>query len=182
MYINLAHATKEEIYNLMNGLVAPRPIAWVTSMNVAGEIDLAPFSAYNYMGMETPIVAIGIAKQPGPGTVGKKTAQNIHDSGEFVINVVNEAVVEAMNISSIDFPPGTNKLEITHLETEPSLVIKVPRIAKAPASLECQEITTLEIGNSRVILGQVLAIHVKDEFVDPAGPLYVRNNCMPLVE
>jgi len=103
-------------------------------------------------------------------TVGKDTAHNIRATREFVINVVNEAVAEVMNVTAIDFPPEVDELDITHLSTEPSIIVKVPRISAAPASLECREITTLEIGRSRIILGQVVAIHVKDEFVDQAGP------------
>ena len=173
MDLNLANANTKQIYNLLIGLVAPRPIAWITSMNLAGQLNAAPFSAYNYMGMDPPIVAVGIGNRPGPGAIGKDTAQNIRNTGEFVINVVNEAVAEAMNICAVDFPPEINELEIAHLETEPSLLVKVPRIAAAPASLECREITTMEIGRSRIVLGQVVAIYVKDEFVDQAGP-YIR--------
>jgi flavin reductase (DIM6/NTAB) family NADH-FMN oxidoreductase RutF len=142
-------------------------------MNLAGQLNAAPFSAYNYLGMDPPIVAVGIANRPGPGEIRKDTAQNIRATGEFVINVVNETVAEAMNVTAIDFPSDINELDIARLKTEPSLVVKVPRIAAAPASLECHEITTMEIGRSRVILGQVVAIHVKDEFIDPSGP-YVR--------
>ena len=92
---------------------------------------------------------------------------------EFVINVVNEALAEAMVMCAIDFPPGVNELEIAQVKTVPSSVVSVPRILEAPASLECREITTMEIGRSRVILGQVVATHVKGEFIDPASP-YIR--------
>ena len=173
MDLNIASAETRQIYNMLIGLVAPRPIAWITSMNLAGQLNAAPFSAYNYVGMDPPIVAVGIGNRPGPGAIPKDTAQNIRATGEFVINVVNESVAEAMNISAVDFPPDMSELKIEHLETEPSLIVKVPRIIAAPASLECREITTMEIGRSRIILGQVVAIHVKDEFIDQAGP-YVR--------
>ena len=173
MNFDLSKTAVHHTYNLLIGLVAPRPIAWITSMNLAGQLNAAPFSAYNYMGMDPPIVAIGVGNRPGPGIVGKDTAQNIRNTREFVINVVNEAVAEAMVVSAVDFPPEINALEIAHLKTEPSLLVKVPRIAAAPASLECREITTMEIGRSRIVLGQVVAIHVKDEFVDQAGP-YIR--------
>lgn len=173
MEISLANTEKRQIYNLMIGLIAPRPIAWITSMNLSGQLNAAPFSAYNYVGMDPPIVAVGVGNRPGPGVIAKDTAHNIRNTGEFVINVVNEAVADAMNVTSIDFPPEINELDIAHLKTEPSLIVKVPRIALAPASLECREITTMEIGRSRIILGQIVAIHVKDEFVDPSGP-YIR--------
>jgi flavin reductase (DIM6/NTAB) family NADH-FMN oxidoreductase RutF len=170
MIFDLSKVTTHQTYNLLIGLVAPRPIAWITSLDLAGNINVVPFSAYNYVGIDPPIVAIGVGNRPGPGVVGKDTAQNIRSTREFVINVVNEALAEAMVMCAIDFPPGVNELEIAHLKTAPSSVVSVPRILEAPASLECREITTMEIGRSRVILGQVVAIHVKDEFIDPAGP------------
>jgi len=173
MDLNLANATTKQIYSLLGGLVAPRPIAWITSLNDAGQLNAAPFSAYNYMGMDPPIVALGIANEPGPGTTPKHSAQNIRTTGEFVVNVVNEVVAETMNFTAIDFPPEIKALEIADLKTEPSLIVKVPRIAASPASLECREIMTVEIGHNRIILGQVLAIHVKDEFIDQTGH-YIR--------
>ncbi len=160
-------------YNLLIGLIAPRPIAWITSQDLQGRLNAAPFSAFNYVGIDPPIVAVGVANRPGPGVVGKDTAQNIRNTREFVVNVVNEAMAEAMNTCAIDFPPGVNELEIAKVATEPSSIVSVPRIRESPASLECREFTTIEVGRARIILGQVVAIHVKDEFIDPSGP-YVR--------
>jgi flavin reductase (DIM6/NTAB) family NADH-FMN oxidoreductase RutF len=173
MELNLAHAERKQIYSLLCGLIAPRPIAWITSLNSAGQLDAAPFSAFNYVGMDPPIVAVGIANKPGPDPVAKQTAQNIRSTGEFVVNVVNEAVAETMNFTAIDFPPEIKLLKIAALKTEPSLIVKVPRLAAAPASLECREVMTLEIGRNRIVLGQVVGIHVKDEFIDPTGH-YIR--------
>jgi flavin reductase (DIM6/NTAB) family NADH-FMN oxidoreductase RutF len=173
MNIDLANAEKRQIYSLLCGLIAPRPVAWITSMNAAGHLDAAPFSAFNYVGMDPPIVAVGIANEPGPGAIAKQTAQNIRNTGEFVVNVVNEAVAETMNFTAIDFPPEIKHLEIGALKTEPSLIVKVPRIAASPASLECRELMTMEIGRNRIVLGQVVAVHVKDEFIDQTGH-YIR--------
>jgi flavin reductase (DIM6/NTAB) family NADH-FMN oxidoreductase RutF len=173
MELNLAHAERKQIYSLLCGLIAPRPIAWITSLNSTGQLDAAPFSAFNYVGMDPPIVAVGIANKPGPDPVAKQTAQNIRSTGEFVVNVVNEAVAETMNFTAIDFPPEIKLLKIAALKTEPSLIVKVPRLAAAPASLECREVMTLEIGRNRIVLGQVVGIHVKDEFIDPTGH-YIR--------
>ncbi|MGP8200818.1 MAG: flavin reductase family protein [Limisphaerales bacterium] len=173
MDFDVSKITSHQTYNLLIGLVAPRPIAWITSMDLQGRLNAAPFSAYNYVGIEPPIVAIGVANRPGPGVIGKDTAQNIRNKREFVINVVNEEMAEAMVFCAIDFPPGVNELETAKVRTAPSSIVSVPRILEAPASLECREITTMEIGRARVILGQVVAMHVKDEFLDPAGP-YIR--------
>jgi flavin reductase (DIM6/NTAB) family NADH-FMN oxidoreductase RutF len=170
---DLSQTATHDVYNLLIGLVAPRPIAWITSQDLEGRLNAAPFSAYNYVCMDPPILAVGVANRPGPGVVGKDTAQNIRHTREFVVNVVTEELAEAMNICAVDFPPGVNELEIAGLETAPSSVVSVPRIRRSPASLECREFSTIEVGNSRIVLGQVVAIHVDDAFIDPAGP-YVR--------
>ena len=173
MKFDLSQTASHDTYNLMIGLVAPRPIAWITSVDLEGRLNAAPFSAFNYVCLDPPILAVGVANRPGPGVVGKDTAQNIRQTREFVINVVNEALAEAMNVCAVDFPQGVNELEIAGVETAPSSVVSVPRIRRSPASLECREYSTIEIGRSRIVLGQVVAIHVQDEFIDPAGP-YVR--------
>lgn len=180
MDFDVSKLTHQNIYNLLIGLVAPRPIAWITSMDLQGRLNAAPFSAFNYVGTDPPIVAIGVGNRPGPGVVGKDTAQNIRNKREFVINIVNEALAEAMTLCAVDFPPGVNELEVANLQTEPSLIVSVPRILESPASLECRELTTMEIGRSRVIVGQVVAMHVKDEFVDQTGP-YIRAEQMHAV-
>jgi flavin reductase (DIM6/NTAB) family NADH-FMN oxidoreductase RutF len=173
MELDLSKATQRQVYNLLIGLVVPRPIALITSKDPEGRLNAAPFSAYNYLGTDPAVVAIGVQNRPDAGAIGKDTAQNIRRTREFVINVVHEPIAQAMNICATDFPQGTNELEKAGLTTMPSVSVSVPRIAESPANLECREFTTLEIGNSRVILGIVVHIHVKDEFLDPAGP-YIR--------
>jgi len=173
MDFDVSKLTQHQTYNLLIGLIAPRPIAWITTVDVQGRLNAAPFSAYNYVGTDPPIVAIGVGNRPGAGVIGKDTARNIRNKREFVINVVNEAMAEAMVLCAVDFPPGVNELDVVNLQTAPSSIVSVPRILESPASLECREITTMEIGRSRVILGQVVAFHVNDEFVDAVGP-YVR--------
>lgn len=161
---------QRQIYNLLIGLVAPRPIAWVTSMDEEGRLNAAPFSAYNYLCTDPPIVGIGVTNRPGKERVPKDTARNIRRTGEYVVNVVTEDLLEKMNICATDFPAGMSELEMAGLTTTPSSVVKVPRIAEAHAALECREFTTMEIGRSRIILGRVVAMYVEDQFVDPAGP------------
>jgi flavin reductase (DIM6/NTAB) family NADH-FMN oxidoreductase RutF len=166
-----------QIYNLLIGLVAPRPIAWITSMDREGTLNAAPFSAYNYLCTDPPVVGIGVTNRPGHDAVPKDTARNIRRTGEFVINVVTEDLLQQMNITATDFPAGVNELEMAGLTTALSALVKVPRIAQAHAALECTELTTMEIGRSRIILGRVVAMYVEDRFVIPeengAGP-YVR--------
>ena len=166
-------AKPREIYNLLIGLVAPRPIALVTSINEQGGLNAAPFSAYNYLCTDPPIIGIGVTDRPASSFVPKDTARNIRRTGEFVVNVVTEDIAQQMNICATDFPAEISELEMAKLTVTPSSVLKVPRIAEAHAALECREYTTMEIGRSRIILGRVVSIYIEDRYVDPNGP-YVR--------
>jgi flavin reductase (DIM6/NTAB) family NADH-FMN oxidoreductase RutF len=174
MQFEMEKTPHRQIYNLLIGLVAPRPIAWVTSMDEEGGINAAPFSAYNYLCTDPPIVGMGVNNRPDARFTPKDTARNIRRTGEFVINVVTDDLLEQMNICATDFPAGVNELEMAGLTTAPSSVVKVPRIAEAHAALECREFTSMEIGRSRIILGRVVAMYVEDRFVTPeqngAGP------------
>jgi len=170
MKFEMEKTPARQIYNLLIGLVAPRPIAWVTSMDENGLLNAAPFSAYNYLCTDPPIVGMGVMNRPGRGSIPKDTARNIRRTGEFVINVVTEDLLDKMNICATDFPAEVSELEMAGLTTAPSSVVKVPRIAEAHAALECREFTSMEIGRSRIILGRVVSIFVEDRFVDPKGP------------
>ena len=177
MIFDVAKTTPREIYNLLIGLVAPRPIALVTSVNEEGGLNAAPFSAYNYLCTDPPIVALGVTDRPGGGFIPKDTARNIRRSGEFVVNVVTEDLAQQMVVCATDFPAEMDEVEVAGLATEPSTLVKVPRIRSAHAALECVEHTTLEIGRSRIILGRVVSMFVEDQFVDPAGP-YIKTEEM----
>jgi flavin reductase (DIM6/NTAB) family NADH-FMN oxidoreductase RutF len=173
MEFEIEKITARETYNLLIGLVAPRPIALVTSMNEEGRLNAAPFSAYNYVCTDPPIVALGVTDRPGGTYMPKDTARNIRRTGEFVVNVVTEDIAKQMNICATDFPAEVDELEMAGLSTAPSKMVKVPRILQAHAALECREHSTVEIGRSRVILGRVLSIYIEDRFVDAVGP-YVK--------
>jgi flavin reductase (DIM6/NTAB) family NADH-FMN oxidoreductase RutF len=173
MIFTVEQMNAHQVYNLLIGLVAPRPIALVSSLNEEGQLNAAPFSAYNYLCTDPPVVALGVMNRPDGKFVPKDTARNIRRTGEFVVNVVTEDLLEAMNVCATDFPAEVDELEMAGLSTVASSVVKVPRIAQAHAALECRELTTMEIGRSRIILGQVVAMFVEDQFIDPKGP-YVR--------
>lgn len=173
MFFDLETAAQDVAYKLLIGLVAPRPIALVTSMDENGVLNAAPFSAFNYFGTDPPIVGFGVAVQPGTRYGIKDTARNIRQTGEFVVNVVTEDMAEAMVVCAADAPPEVSELEMAGFTTVASEKVKVPRIAEAHAALECREFTTMEVGRSRIVLGRVVAAYVEDQYVDPAGP-YVR--------
>jgi flavin reductase (DIM6/NTAB) family NADH-FMN oxidoreductase RutF len=157
-------------YKLLIGLVAPRPIALITSMDERGRLNAAPFSAYNYLCLDPPIIGIGVTNRPTDQFVPKDTARNIRRTGEFVVNVVTEDIAEKMNICATDFPAEMSEVEIAGFTTTPSQKVKPPRLAEAHSALECREYTTMEIGRSRIILGRVVNIFVEDRYVDAEGP------------
>lgn len=173
MKFEIEKTSANAIYKLLIGLVAPRPIALITSMDVEGQLNAAPFSAYNYLCTDPPIIGVGIQNRPAEPLVPKDTARNIRRTGEFVVNVVTEDIAQKMNICATDFPAEMSEVELAGFTTTPSQLVKVPRIAEAHAALECREYATMEIGRSRIVLGQVVAIFVEDRYVDPAGP-YIR--------
>jgi flavin reductase (DIM6/NTAB) family NADH-FMN oxidoreductase RutF len=173
MNFDMEKTPPRQIYNLLIGLVAPRPIALVTSMNEHGVLNAAPFSSYNYLCTDPPIIGMGVMDRPAEKFVPKDTARNIRRTGEFVVNVVTEDLAHKMNITATDFPSEVNELEMAGFTTTPSQFVKVPRIAEAHAALECKEYMTMEIGRSRIVLGRVVAMYIEDQFVDPVGP-YVR--------
>jgi flavin reductase (DIM6/NTAB) family NADH-FMN oxidoreductase RutF len=157
-------------YKLLVGLVAPRPIALITSLDESGVLNAAPFSAYNYLCTDPPIIGVGVTNRPDQRYVPKDTARNIRRTGEFVVNVVTEDIAEKMNLCATDFPEEMSEVELAGFTTAPSQVVKPPRLAEAHAALECREYTTMEIGRSRIILGRVVAVYVEDRYVDPTGP------------
>jgi flavin reductase (DIM6/NTAB) family NADH-FMN oxidoreductase RutF len=170
MNFDLERGPASQAYKLLVGLVAPRPIALITSMDENGQLNAAPFSAYNYLCTDPPIIGVGVTNRSSQQFVPKDTARNIRRTGEFVVNVVTEDIAEKMNICATDFPPEISEVDLAGFSTTQSLMVKPPRLSEAHAALECREYTTMEIGHSRIILGRVVAIYVEDRYVDPAGP------------
>ena len=148
--------------------IVPRPIAWVSTIHPNGAINLAPFSFFNALASDPPIVMIAFTGYHQHGGE-KDTLHNIKASGEFVINIVPHALMDAMNLTTASLEHGVSELDLAGLTAEPSALVKPPRVAQAPIHLECeffQEIElpcTLEDSINRTILGKVLGIHIKDE-------------------
>ncbi|MGA2867636.1 MAG: flavin reductase family protein [Verrucomicrobiota bacterium] len=164
MELDLEHEFADRAYTLLASLVTPRPIALVTTLSADGRVNAAPFSFFNLLGANPPICAFA----PGDRENGtpKDTALNIRATHEFVVNLVDESIAEAMNQCAASLPFGENELIHAGLTAAPSSIVKPPRIAEAPASLECLEWGTLQIGGNRVIIGLIKRLHVRDELFD----------------
>jgi len=162
--LDLEKEFADRAYPLLVSLVVPRPIALVTTISAEGKINAAPFSFFNVLGAEPPICAFAPADRDNG--VPKDTALNIRATHEFVVNLVDENIAEAMNQCAASLPYGENELLRAKLTTAPSSLVKPPRIAEAPANLECVEWGTLQIGNNRVVIGIIKRIHIREELFD----------------
>ncbi len=165
MEIDFDGLRPSERYKVLASLITPRPIAWVSTVDGAGRVNAAPFSFFNCFGSNPPIVAFA----PGNKEAGvpKDTARNIRETREFVVNLVDEAVGEAMVATAATLPHGQSEPEAAGLTTAPSAVVSPPRIAEAPVALECREWATLEIGSNRLVIGVVHHAFVRDGLFDP---------------
>lgn len=175
MHIDPAANTTADNYKLLTNLVVPRPIAWVTSQNEQGVINLAPFSFFNAVGNKPLFVIISIGKNEDGSD--KDTARNITRSGEFAINLVTEELFNAMNISAANFPTDESELSAAGLHPAPSQRISVPHVAEAQASLECKLYSKQPLGNYTLFIGEVVMFHVADHLL---GPRFYINNFAPI--
>src|SRR3954464_5521000 len=152
-------------YKLLISLVIPRPIALVTTLGPTGVVNAAPFSFFNLFSESPALAVLGLQVKPEGGL--KDTAAHIRDRGEFVINLVDEALGEQMNQCAVDFPTEVSETDVEKLSTRPSEKIKTPWIAEAPAALECRHYTTLEVSAARrLAIGEIVQVHVREGLWD----------------
>ena len=168
-----------EAYKLMVSTVVPRPIAWLVSQDKAGVVNAAPFSFFNCFGDKPPVVGIGIG--PNPDGSLKDSLRNIQETGQFTVNLVSEATAEAMNLTAIDFPPEVDELAAAGLTARASRKIAVPCIDESPVSMECETFQLVPVGHHMLVLGRVVAMHVRDDCVLNAEKYYVDTKKLELV-
>ncbi len=166
MELDLEGEYADRAYPILASLVTPRPIAWVTTISPDGAVNAAPFSFFNLLGAEPPI--LGFCPGDRDDGTPKDTARNVRLMHEFVVNLVDEPLAEAMNLTASSLPYGASELAHAGLTTRPSSVVRPPRIAESPVSLECTEWGTLQIGDNRLIIGLIKRVHLRDELFDPA--------------
>ncbi|MBI3376267.1 MAG: flavin reductase family protein [Betaproteobacteria bacterium] len=188
MELELAALPPLERYKLLIGLVIPRPIAWISTRSANGVANCAPFSFFNVFSEDPPLCVIGINPR-SDGTL-KHTLKNIRRTGEFVVNLVDEATANAMHISSYEFTEEESEFEKTGLTTAPAALVSHPRIAEAAASLECRVFRRIEVSATReLVLGEILLVHAREGIIDaqtkriseqhyrPIGRLFANRYC-----
>lgn len=157
----------QQRYKLLSFTVLPRPIAWVVTQGTDGRRNAAPFSFFNVMCSDPPLIAIGFTER---NPRGKDTPRCIEETGEFVVNLVAYPTLEAMNVTAIEFGDDVDEIAEAQLSVTPSERVAPPRIAESPVALECKlhQMLKMESGQS-IAIGRVLVAHVADEAViDPA--------------
>lgn len=150
-------------YKLMVGGVLPRPIAFVTTLNSNGTVNLAPFSYFNAVSSNPPAIMFAIARKPNGDK--KDTLLNVERTGEFVVNSVSEWMAQPMNHCSAEYPYGVSELEKVGLTAVASDIVGPPRVKESPLHMECKVYSSLLVGNgdagsSTVIIGEVLRFHI----------------------
>jgi flavin reductase (DIM6/NTAB) family NADH-FMN oxidoreductase RutF len=153
-------------HNPFKAIVAPRPIGWISSIDLQGRVNLAPYSFFNAFAETPPIIGFCTSGER------KDSVNNIDSTGEFVANFVGAELAQEMNITSATLAPGVDEMKLAGLESAPCTLVKVPRVARAIAALECKLIQTIRLNNARgeqtdswLTLGEVVGVHINDAFL-----------------
>lgn len=171
MDVQPSQLSHSELYSIVLNSVGPRPIAWVSSLSASGQPNLAPFSFFNAVCIDPPLLAFAPgrrAPQPPATREGelKDTLRNIRETGEFVINTVTFELAEAMNLTSGEYDAAVNEFEIAQLASAPSQIVRPRRVAKSPVSFECKLYQILDFNpaptGSSLVIGEVVSIHVDE--------------------
>jgi flavin reductase (DIM6/NTAB) family NADH-FMN oxidoreductase RutF len=169
MILDPAQLERPVLNGLMNGLVAPRPIAWVSTIGTDGRSNLAPFSFFNAFSFH-PFPTVGV----GPGAragIDKDTLRNVRESGELTISTVDEQLAERANASSAEFGPEVDEWQIAGVTRAPSALVAPPRVAESPAAFECRvheivDLGSAELPSNALVIARVVRIYVRDDCVD----------------
>ena len=171
MQIDISKTDVVAVYQMLVGLVTPRPIAWVTTLSKSGVVNLAPFSFFNAFGANPPVVVFSPTLKRDGGK--KDTLINIEANGEFVINASTEQHAEFINMSSKMLLPDESEVDMTGLSTLQSDKVKPPRLADVPFALECKVMQIIPVGtgaiSANLVIGEIVMMHIDDAVLDPKG-------------
>jgi flavin reductase (DIM6/NTAB) family NADH-FMN oxidoreductase RutF len=178
--LKLSELPALERYKLLIGLVIPRPIAWISTRSANGVNNCAPFSFFNVFSEDPPLCVIGINPRASDGEM-KHSLKNIRRTGEFVVNLVDEANANAMAISGEEIPEEESEFQTAGLTPVPAMLVQHPRIAEAAACLECKLFRLLEISAMRqLVLGEILLVHAREGIIDPKSKRISEQNYRPI--
>jgi flavin reductase (DIM6/NTAB) family NADH-FMN oxidoreductase RutF len=171
MQLDVSQTSFLEVYQTLVSVVTPRPIAWVTTVDGEGRVNLAPFSFFNAFGGNPPVVVFSPTLRRDGSK--KDTLLNVEAIGEFVVNAAVAPLTKEVNASSKELARGESEVDYIGLHTVPSAKVKPPRLAESPVNLECKLLQVIPIGRGPIagnlVIGEVLMIHVADRVLDEAG-------------
>lgn len=161
MHFPASDLNPEQTYRLMSGIIVPRPIAWISSVNAHGVVNLAPFSCYTFVSNQPPMIGVNIGRKAGER---KDTGRNILEHGHFVVNIADETLLDPLHESAQEHPPEVSEADLLGLEVLPGAVIATPRLAAAPISLECRLHSVTPFGNTgaEFFVGEVVMFHIRE--------------------
>lgn len=174
MIVSPAELSHSELYGILLNSVAPRPIAWVSTMNASGQLNLAPFSFFNAVCVDPPLLAFapGLRQSKQPDArhgEAKDTLRNIRETKEFVVNAVTYELREAMNLTSGDYEESVNEFELATVTPQPSKIVRPPRVAESPVSFECELHQIVDFSpmptSSSLVIGKIVSIHINDAYL-----------------
>jgi flavin reductase (DIM6/NTAB) family NADH-FMN oxidoreductase RutF len=149
----------------LKAIIAPRPIGWISSIDASGAVNLAPYSFFNMVSDDPPMVMFS-------SNGWKDSVRNVSETGEFVANLAVRALAEAMNLTSVAVPPGVDEMDLARLEKAPSVLVKPPRVAAAPAALECTCVSIQRLrgiggveSSNYMVIGQIVGVHIDPAFL-----------------
>ena len=169
MTINPTEHDPKDVYKILIGSIVPRPIAFVSSVDAQGVLNLPPFSFFNACSANPPIVCFSCSFRAGTGT-GKDTLNNIRQTGEFVVNIVSEAIAGQMNMTAGEYPPDVDEFVVSGLTPVPSELVRPPRVAESLVQMECKLQQIVVVSDkpmgAALVIGEVVRFHVDDSIVD----------------
>ena len=173
MIIDVSSADVVTVYHALVGIVTPRPIAWVTTIDDQGRVNLAPFSFFNVFGANPPVVVFSPTLRRDGSR--KDTLLNLSLVPEFVLNAVVEELADPMNASAKELPHGQSEAEYAGVTLSPSTKVRPPRVAESPIHMECRMNQIMSIGNgpiaTNLVVGEVVLIHIDDAVLAPSGDI-----------
>lgn len=158
-------------HNPFNAIVVPRPIGWISTVDLQGRPNLAPYSFFNGVAYTPPQVMFSSTSAHVQGGGYKDTVANARDTGEFVVNICTWPLREAMNVTAAPSPFGVNEFELAGLTTAPSQLVRAPRVKESPIHLECRFTAAVELATAdprqpnTVVFGEVIGIHIDDSVI-----------------
>lgn len=163
--IRFSEITARQAYKVMIGTIVPRPIAWVTTVSPDGVVNAAPYSFFNCLSADPPILALGVENKPDLSF--KDTAYNIRHTEVFTVNIVDFANVDAMAATAAPFDRDVDELKMAGLTAVNGTMVACPRIAEAPVAFECRRHISIAVSSTReIILGQIEMAHVREDIID----------------